>query len=729
MNVQTRNAFADAEVRVDGREKVSGATQYTADIRRPDALWAAYVESPIPHGRILEIDTGAARAIDGVRAILTGADVGHRHFGRFVCDCSILASDTVRFIGDRVVAIAAETREIAEIAARAVVVGYEPLSPLLDARAATGPNAPVLHPEFDSYHRMREGGSSAARPHPNVYAALTIAYGDADLEPLFAAAFRVMEHTFESPRQHAGFIEPRSAMVWIDNGVVHVQSPTKGPFMLRREMAHAIGLPEERIVIEPAAIGGDFGGKGFTVDEITCYFLALATGRPVRYIGMHSDELRRGPTRHRSFVTLRSAVDASGMLVAHQSTVLYDGGAYAAPKIMASLLPGNAYAAVPYRVPNVRIDIHGVYTTTLPAAHVRGPGDFQTFSAWEQHVEIIARSIGMDPLEFRLQNLAADGERMLTGEVIRRPMAREVLEMVRAASTPVEKRGICGRGYSLVCAHTGSGPSGVRLRLTREGRIDIVLGIVDQGVGIATIVQRVVAEVLAIERGRVSVRHGNTADAAFDLGSGHSRVTHVVGRAALDAASKMKDRLQNCAVPSSASFEERAIELCRAGPLEVLGTFVSDHGDQVPGDLSFAAYAIDVRVDRGTGEVHVENALIVIDAGQIINPIGYQGQIDGGFVFGLGAAVMEDVVLGDDGKVGTANLAEYKIPTMRDIPPLKTVLIEAPAGDGPFGARMIGELTNIGVPAAVINAIDDAAEIRLFRFPVSAEQIYDALHG
>ncbi len=416
------------------------------------------------------------------------------------------------------------------------------------------------------------------------------------------------------------------------------------------------------------------------------------------------------------------------MLVAHQSSVLFDGGAYAGPKIMASLLPGNAYAAVPYRVPNVRIDIQGVYTNTVPAAHVRGPADFQTFTAWEQHVELIARSIGFDPLEFRIQNLARNGEQILTGEVIRRPMAREVLETLRAATGPGEKGSGCGRGYSLVCAHTGSGPTGIRLRLEPDGRIDIVMGIVDQGVGIATLVQRIVAEVVAVDRSRITVRRGNTADAPFDLGSGHSRVTHVVGRAAVDAANRLNERLQKLSIPSTAAFEDRAAALCGGETVEVVGTFVSDHGDQVPGDLSFAAYSIDVNVDRDTGKVMVKNALIVIDAGQIINPLGYQGQIDGGFVFGLGAALFEDVVVADDGKVGTANLAEYKLPTTRDIPPLKTVLIEAPAGDGPFGARMIGELTNIGVPAAVLNAIHDAVNVELFRFPATAEQIYNALH-
>ncbi len=703
-----RDLFALDEYRIDGRDKVSGRTVYAADVKRDGALWAAFAESPHPHARVRSIDVRAAHAVAGVRAVLTAADIGRRRFGRALCDWPILASDTVRFIGDRVAAVAAETREAAEEAARAVVVVYEELPAVLDTAAALAPDAPVLHPDYTAYDYIMPHDERPARTHPNIYGGKTIRKDDAELDAIFAQAPYVFEHAFETPRQLAGFIEPRATLVWIDGDVVHLHSPNKGPYAFRRHFAHAAGIPEEKVVIEPVAIGGDFGGKGLTTDELPCYFLARATGRPVRYVATYGEELRRGATRHRSTVTLRSALDAGGTFLAHASSVVYDGGAYAATKPIPTLLPGNSYGEIPYRVPHARLECIGVYTNTLPGAHVRGPGSVQTFFAWEQHVDRIARALEIDPLDFRARNIVRDGDANLLGETIRQPMGYEVLQTLQRSCTPRAAGDGIGRGVSIICAHTGSGKTAVRMR-TRAGRIEVILGAVDQGAGLATVVRRVVAAALGIDPELVDVRRANTTDAPFDQGSGHSRVTHIVGRAALDGAEQLR-------------------EAWDAGrDTEVVGRFVSDHGESVPGDLIFAAYALDVHVDRETGEIDVRNALFVMDAGQIINPVAHQGQIEGGFVMGLGSALMEDVTVNADGRVTTPSLGEYKLPTMRDIPPLRTILLEAPPGDGPFGTRMIGELSNVGVAPAVVNAIHDAVGVRLAHFPALAENVYHAL--
>jgi CO/xanthine dehydrogenase Mo-binding subunit len=645
----------------------------------------------------------------GVRAVLTAAEIGCRRFGRALCDWPVLASGTVRFIGDRVAAVAAETREAAEEAARMVVVSYEQLPAVFDVEAALRPDAPALHPDWESYDYIAQHDEREPHAHPNVYGVKTTQKGDAALDAIFARAFRVFEHRFETPRQLAGFIEPRATLVWIENDVVHIHSPNKGPYAFRRHFAHAAGIPEEQVVIEPVSIGGDFGGKGLTVDELPCYFLARETGRPVRYTATYAEELRRGATRHRTSLTLRSAVAADGTFLAHASTVIYDGGAYAATKPIPTLLPGNSYGSIPYRVPHARLDCLGVYTNTLPGAHVRGPAEVQTFFAWEQHVDRIAGELGIDPLEFRLRNIVRDGDSTLLGETIHHPMAYEVLQTLQRSCVPLASGSGAGRGFSIVCAHTGSGKTAVRMRLRADGSIEVILGAVDQGAGLATVVRRVVSAALGIDPERIAVRRANTADAPFDQGSGHSRVTHIVGRAALDAAEQLR--------AAYAAGQEA----------EVIGRFISDHGEQVPGDMTFGAYALDVHVDRETGEITVRDAVFVMDIGQIINPIAHQGQIDGGFIFGLGAALMEDVALDESGKVTTPSLGEYKLPTMRDIPPLRTILIHAPLGDGPFGTRMIGELCNVGVAAAVVNAIDNAVGVRLAKFPALAEDVYAAL--
>ena len=369
------DVFASNEIRIEGHGKVSGKLQYTADVRRPETLWAAFAISPIAFGKIRKIDTAAAKAVAGVRAVLTAADIGERRVGRNLYDWPVLCYDYVRFIGDRVAAVAADTREIAEQAAALIEIEFEELPADVESRDALKADAPVLHPDRDSYYfKAFAGKEPPKRAHANIQGTAKYRKGETDLAPLFASAHKVFEHHFVSPRQHAGYIEPRSTIVWLDgDDTVHVVTPNKQPFNVREQMSNVTGLPKEKIVVEPSGIGGDFGGKGMTVDEFACYYLAKATRRPVRFVETYTDELRAATTRHRAHVTLKTAVDAQGNLIAHQSTVLLNGGAYAGGKPSPQLLPSNGYALVPYQVPNVGIDITNVYTNTLPTAHVRSP--------------------------------------------------------------------------------------------------------------------------------------------------------------------------------------------------------------------------------------------------------------------------------------------------------------------------------------------------------------------
>ena len=712
--------FADAETRVDGTAKVSGRERYTADVTRPGTLWAAYTLSPYASAAIVSIDTRQARAMPGVRAILTADDIAHVRFGRQLYDWPVLASEVVRFAGERVAAVAADTRELAESAARAIDVEYAERAPLLDPRRACDPDAPVLHPGWAAYdYAAYRGRPSPVHAHPNIHASLVRGHGVDDLEPLFTGAHQVFEQTFETPRQHAGFLEPHATLVWIDDdGFVHVHTPNKTPFRLRSQLARVTGVPEERIVVECTAIGGDFGGKGLTVDEFPCYFLARATGRPVRHVQTYADSLRTANSRHRTFVTLRTAVDAAGNLVAHTSRVLYDGGAYIAGIPNALLLPGNTgYAAVPYRVANARVEVTGVYTNGVPAGNMRGPSYVETFFAWEQHMSTIADALGEDPVAFRRRHLAGDGETLLTGEAMHGyETAATVLDAVAGelARLPANVRGTYG--VALGSGHTGGGRTNARLRLTADGRIEAILGVADQGTGIMTVVRRVVAVTLGVPEERVHVRRGTTSEALDDPGIGHSRVTHIVGRAVLAAAEQLRHALAQDGVQT----------LCADGPFEVTGTYVDPSGDNGT-DISFAACLIGVDVDRATGSLRVRDALAVVDVGTILNPTAHQGQIDGGFIFGLGQTLREELVADESGRLTTLSLGEYKLPAMRDIPPLRTLLVRAPDGDGPYGAKMIGELINVAVGPAIANAVANAAGVRIQRLPITAERIYGAL--
>jgi CO/xanthine dehydrogenase Mo-binding subunit len=694
-------------------------------------LWAAFTTSPFAHARIVHIDTSAAKAVPGVKAVLTAADLppGKRS-GRMLYDWPVLAYDKVVFIGDRVAAIAAETREAAQAAALLVEVEYEELPAVLDVPAALAPDAPVIHPERDTY--FYAGGTPPPRPHPNTQGSSRFTKGTGDLDAIFASAAHVYEHSFSTPRQHAGFIEPQSSFVWIDaEGVVHVYTPNKQPFSVHRWLASVIDVPAEKIVVESTAIGGDFGGKGLTIDEFVCYYLAKATGRPVKYVWTYLNVLQASSTRHATTITLKTAVDANGKFLAHHSVVVYDGGAYAAGKPAPNLLPGGGYSTVPYHVPDALVEVSAVYTNTIPAAHVRAPADVQIFFAWEQHIDIIARDLGIDALELRMLNVVRDGQPAISTEVLSKPQGVAVLEALKRdlAARPVPPG--AGRGYAFVCRHTGGGKTAIDVSLDASGTISVVCGVPDQGAGIFTAVRRIIATRLNIDGARIEVRRGTTREAKSDPGSGGSRVTNIVGQAAVvasDALLAEVERRTGSSFSDDASFARLVPAATKAGPIAVVGEWdASVHDAAHPADFNFSAFAFDVFVDRETGAYRLLDALLVADVGQIINPIAHQGQLDGGFVYGIGSSTMEEMPIDESGKVTTLSLGEYKLPTMMDIPPFRTVHVPAPGGWGPFGAKMAGELSNSGVAPAIVNAIFDAAGVRIPNFPVTAERVYDAL--
>jgi CO/xanthine dehydrogenase Mo-binding subunit len=506
------------------------------------------------------------------------------------------------------------------------------------------------------------------------------------------------------------------------------------PFALRGWMAHSLGVPPERIVVEASAIGGDFGGKGTTIDELPCYFLARATGRPVRYVETYAEELRNAPTRHAATLDLKTAVDRDGRFTAHVSRVLYDGGAYAGGKVLPWLTPGLGYSTVPYFVPHSLVDVVSVYTNSVPGAHVRAPVDVQVFFAWEQHVDIMARDLGIDPLAFRLRNVLHDDQTALTGEHLGEVNATRVLEALAREVAATPRAPGNGRGIALTCRATHGIATTLKLVLHPSGAIDVVTGVTEQGAGQFTLLQRVAAATLDVRLERVRVRRAATADALPDAGTGGSWVTRIAGRALHQAASALRARLEahsgmtlagDAFGDGAATFEEVAAAACAGNDLEFVGTYAPEGDD----DFSFCAYAIDVAVDAATGSLRIDDAVIVCDVAAIVNPIGHQGQIDGGFAAGIGSALLEELTLDESGKVETLGLGEYKLPTIRDVPPLRTVLVRAAGAQGPFGTKMAGELSNAGVAPAIANAIYDAVGARLDRFPLTAERVYDALHG
>jgi xanthine dehydrogenase molybdenum-binding subunit len=717
------------EERYDGRIKVSGAAQYTADFSAPGMLWAAFVPSSVAHARIVSIDTSAAREMPGVHAVLTGADIGERFFGRRLCDWPVLSIDRVRFIGEYVVAIAADSPEIAQAAAATVDIEYDELPGLFDTEAALEPDALVLHEHPEKYPFMFPKRPQHA--HPNIQGEVVSTVGD--VAAGMAASERVFEYTFTTPRYHAGYIEPRATLVWIDAaGVLHVVSTNKGPFGLREQLSVTTGLPKEQIVVHPSYIGGDFGAKGLSVEEFPCYFLARATGRPIKFVRSYVDDIRSTNVRHASKVTVRFGVSANGKFNALDVRALYDGGAYAAGKVIPTIVPGPDTKS-PYGIPHQRFDRLAVYTNSVPGGFVRAPGDVQITFAMESAVDLIARELGVDALELRMLNAARAGDVDIEHHPFLEPRGVEVLETLQRESNwgrPLAPgRGV---GLSLCVRHIGAGKTSLTLRPNADGSVEVHSGTTEVGMGILTVLQRVVATELDIDLALVRPARGGTDAVPFDPGVGASRTTHVVGQAARDAARQLRADIDAIVERSggSLSWNGAMAELVRerGDAHAYVGTHDGEHAHGTPEYNDFAGYAIEVSVDRETGTVRIDDVVFVADVGTIINPVAHGGQIDGGFLMGLGHAAMEELVV-EDGRIMNLSFADYKMPTQKDMPPFRVFLLESNAGPGPFGARAVGEINTAGVGPALANAVHAACGVRIATLPVTAERVFASLHA
>jgi CO/xanthine dehydrogenase Mo-binding subunit len=737
----------EPEYRVEGPLKVTGSARYTADVQLPGMLHLAYARSDRPHARILSVDVDAARQAPGVHVVLTGADIGDVRLGRRLLDWPALARDRVRIIGDRIAAVAADTREQAEAAASLVSVEYEDL-PLVTLENALDADAPVLHPNIDSYRFL--GAKRPQTPHPNVhgYALVQKSETGASIEDVFRQAEHVFEHTFSTAREFQGFLEPRACVVWIDeHDRVRIINTNKSPAAVRQQLAAALELPESQIVIDATFIGGDFGGKGLSIDEFTCYFLARATGRPIKAVMAYADELQASNSRHSATMTLRTAVSGDGKFLAHQSQATIDGGAYAAGKVAPNLIVPVHNTLSGYHVPVTRLEARAVYTNSIPGGSMRAPGDPQSMFAGECHVDMIAEALGIDPIELRRRNALRDGEASVTGERVHRSRAVEVLDALERESgwgTPLPPGS--GRGVALGVRHIGPGATSVIMRLLSGGEVEVVTGVADQGGGAHTVLRRVAAAVMSVDPRRVVIRHVDTSGPAPDPGVGGQRITHVIGRAAQAGATELKSRLEELAAEAmgwpagevrleqdrfvaganSASFDAVAEQIAKGPPVEVEGAYDGNHKPGEPGEFEFAGYVVQASVDAETGTVSVDNVLLVADVGTIINPVAHQGQLEGGLMFGIGAALIEELGV-QDGRITTPSLGDYKVPCQLDTPAFRTVLLHDPTGPGPLGAKAAGELTNTSVAPAVGNAIAAACGARLTHIPITAERILAAL--
>lgn len=692
--------------KIEGPDKVAGRTRFAADVILPGMLWGKILRSPHPHARIRRIDASAAWSVPGVKAVVTGQDAPGHLMGKVLRDMPVLCWDRVRYIGDRVAAVAAETPEAADAALLRIDVDYDVLPAVFDPMDAMRPDAPLLHDDVAAYAGAPL--NVLARDVRNGQTRLTWAKGD--VREGFRQAEVILEHSFAAPSRHQGYIEPYTSAIAIDaDGRIHAWCSSKAPFRARLQLAQALGLPEEHIRVHVVAVGGDFGGKGDARDLPIAYLLAKMARRPVKIVMSYGEELTASNPTHPTVVTIRSGMTRDGHLTARQVRTVHASGAYGAMKPR-SFLSTAHYVGGGYRVPNTSFEFLQVCTNTTPGGYFRAPGAHQYTFALECHTDLLARELGMDPAAFRLQNLLGPGEPDAIGRPLRVADVRQVLEAALEASRWGEPQARPGRGKGVAIfgRQIGGGPAGAVFTAEADGSFTVLSPTVDVGTGTHTIVQQIVATEMGVPLSHVRVRQGDTDSTPFDEGPRASRVTYTEGQAVLQACAQMQQALHDGATL----------------PL----TITVEHNAPQPEDVMyFSAQVAEVEVDRETGQVTVLNVVTAHDVGTVINPLTHQGQIDGGVVTGLGLAVTEELV-SECGQILNGHLGEYKLPTIADIPPLETVLVQTNGGEGPYQARAIGELANNATAAAIANAVADAVGCRLFELPITAERVYTALH-
>jgi len=736
----TKQVVGNPTPRVEGELKVSGAAKYAVDVVLPGMLWGKLLRSPIASGRIKSIDTSKAAALPGVHAVVTGQDCTGLKIGRRLYDMPILADGEVRFIGEKVAAVAAENELIAEEAVNLIGVEYEETEPLLDPVEALKPGAKLLHPEVMNY----KGLPNPLKEPTNDFVYVT--WGKGDVEAGFRQADVIVENTFTTPVVHQSYIEPHSCVVsTAADGSAEFWSCSKVPYGVREQVASALKLPQEKLNFNPVYIGGDFGGKGDFMDLAVVYLLSKNAGRPVKLVMDYEEEFVAGNPRHASIIHVKTGVKKDGTLVAHRMSFIFDSGAYGAFKPNA-FLNGPHLSAGPYNIPHVFIEEHMVYTNKIPCGHMRSPGDPQGFFANESQMDLIAKRLGMDPIKLRRKNFMHDGDIDPTGEEYSYIRTDETLKKAledSGYSRPKPKN--IGRGIALVQWTPAGGTGTVAISIDEKGVATISSAMADQGAGTYTVLSEIVAEELKIPLSQVKTNQLDTEKGVKDTGVGGSRATRVYGTAGYQAALKAVDSIKQAAakqmgVPADQitlakgaalhpRMERRLTygELVKAngGPILVDATF---NDNKKIHSASMCVQIAEVEVDPETGRVELKKFTSTHNTGTVLNPLMHQGQIEGASMTGIGYSLMEEVTI-SDGKVATTHFGEYKIPTIKDVPVFKGSVTEAPHGAGPYDSMPIGETGNIPTAAAIANAVEDACGVRITSLPITAEKIYQALHG
>jgi CO/xanthine dehydrogenase Mo-binding subunit len=724
--MMSKSIVGQSVPRVDSHGKVTGETQYPGDLSMPGMLYMKILFAERAHARVLSVDPSKALAAAGVVAVYTSKDVPVNEYGLQIPDQPVLCgpgsskpyTDIVRFVGDQIAAVVAQTEAQADAAMKLIHVEYEDLPVLADPLTALKNDAPVLHPD---------------RGDTNVCVHYKIRKGD--VEDAFAKADVIVEEEYHTPVQEHAFLQPEAGLSYVDkDGRITVESGGQWTHADRDTIAHALGLPDEMIRIVYPAIGGAFGGREDLSVQVV---LALATwklGRPVKIIWSRRESMIGHGKRHAVTIKAKWGATRDGKIIAADQELIGDGGAY---MYTTNKVLGNAAitSTGPYFIPNVKVDVYGVYTNNVPGAAFRGFGAPQALFMAESQVNKLAQKLGMDPVEFRLKNALRDGDTMGVGTPAPGPVT--VVQCIEAArdkfgwkkSKKKKQTSPLVRGCGFAAGFKNVGFSfgyqencWAKVEIHGNGRMERAIvhhAGAEVGQGVHTVMIQMAAHTLGLPVDKIELRTSDSATQGNPGSASASRLTFMAGNSIKGAAEAALAKWNAEERPAIAEYKYLAP---RTTPLD------HDTGYSTPNfQYAYVAQAVEVEVDLETGHVRVIRILSANDVGKAINPDLIIGQIEGAVVQAHGYALMEEFK-SREGRVLTDQLSTYLIPTIWDIPEkVESVLLEIADPNGPWGARGVGELPLLPVAPAIAAAIHDACGVWINEFPFTPERVLRAL--
>jgi CO/xanthine dehydrogenase Mo-binding subunit len=744
--------------RHDQAEKVAGATRYAGDLAFASMLHARLVRSPVPSACITGRDASAALAVPGVVGVLFGEDVPHNviwvdvpgqtvEVAALKASMEVLATERVRFHGEPVALVVAETEDALAEACDLVAVDYEELPAVFEPEDALAAGAPAVH----------AGG--------NLLGEWDIDRGDVDVA--FAAADVVVEGNYQTQTVDHAYLEPEAGVGWLDDdGVLNLRVATQ-VVEHYRDVARILGVPEAKVRVIAPYLGGGFGGKEDMTVEPYLGLAVFRTRRPVRMQWTRQESLLARPKRHRMRLRYRTAAAADGRLLGQQIDITADSGAYAYLSALV-LLYSSVHACGPYQVSNVRLRARCAYTNNPPTSAFRGFGGMQVVFGYEAQMDLLARELGLDPAEIRKRNALARGDVLPVGQPIETEVQLgQTIDAVlgRVGGKPLASgpRKVVGRGiasnmqsYGRLVWLNDSAAAWIGFQL--DGSLSVRCAVPDVGGGQASSLAQIAAEILGVPMDQITVHFGDSALNPLAGTTTATRQLLMSGNAVYEAATALRDGVLAAVAGATGepadslrladgmvSGQEvgmplpEALVTCRRRnvPIEALSTFFGPKGqpvvknlqaDRVFPDFTFGTHLCDLEVDLDTGQVELLRYVAAHDVGRAINPLSVQGQITGAVAQGLGMALLEEVVVAEGVNL-TAGFFQYLIPTATDLPDIEAVVIESGEGMGPFGARGIGE-PPIGPPAAAVaSAIADAIGVRPTSLPITPERVLECLAG